>query len=115
LPKLPYGYKDLEPYISEEQLKIHHEKHHQGYVNGANAIFEQLEKARKENIDLDIKSTLKTLSFNIGGHRLHSFVLAFLSAEWRWWWRAKRSLRQCLKERVWEFRKIQKGILSGCC
>jgi Fe-Mn family superoxide dismutase len=72
LPKLPYGYKDLEPYISEEQLKIHHEKHHQGYVNGANAIFEQLEKARRENIDLDVKSTLKALSFNIGGHILHS-------------------------------------------
>ena len=72
LPKLPYKYKDLEPYISEEQLKIHHEKHHQGYVNGANAIFEKLEKARKEGIDLDIKSTLKALSFNVGGHILHS-------------------------------------------
>ena len=72
LPKLPYGYEDLEPYISEEQLKIHHEKHHQGYVNGANSIFEQLEKARKQGIDLDIKSTLKALSFNIGGHILHS-------------------------------------------
>ena len=72
LPKLPYDYKNLEPYISEEQLKIHHEKHHQGYVNGANAIFEKLDKARKEAIDLDIKSTLKALSFNIGGHILHS-------------------------------------------
>jgi len=72
LPELPYGYKDLEPYISEEQLMIHHDKHHQGYVNGANTIFEKLEKARKGNSDLDIKSTLKTLSFNVGGHILHS-------------------------------------------
>jgi len=72
LPKLPYDYKDLEPYISEEQLKIHYEKHHQGYVNGANAIFEKLEKARKDGVDLDIKSTLKALSFNIGGHIFHS-------------------------------------------
>jgi len=72
LPKLPYGYKDLEPHISEEQLTIHHDKHHQGYVNKANAILEKLEKTRKENIDLDIKSTLKLLSFNIGGHVLHS-------------------------------------------
>ncbi len=31
-----------------------------------------LEKARKENIDIDVKSTLKALSFNIGGHILHS-------------------------------------------
>lgn len=72
LPKLPYDYKDLEPYISEKQLKIHYEKHHQGYVNGANAILEKLEKARKDGFDLDIKSTLKALSFNIGGHVLHS-------------------------------------------
>lgn len=72
LPELPYSYKDLEPYISEEQLKIHHQKHHQAYVNKSNLILESLEKARKEGIDLDAKSTLKNLSFNIGGHILHS-------------------------------------------
>jgi len=72
LPELPYGYWDLEPHISEGQLRIHHDKHHQGYVNGANAILEKLDKARKEGADLDVKSTLKELSFNIGGHLLHS-------------------------------------------
>ena len=72
LPKLPYSYKDLAPSISEEQLTIHHGMHHLAYVNGANAIFEKLEKARKGNVDLDMKSTLKELSFHIGGHRLHS-------------------------------------------
>ncbi|MCX6712000.1 MAG: superoxide dismutase [Candidatus Woesearchaeota archaeon] len=72
LPNLNYSYKDLQPYISEEQLKIHHQKHHQAYVNSANTIFEKLQKARKDNIDLDIKSTLKELSFQIGGHLLHS-------------------------------------------
>jgi len=72
LPPLPYEYKDLAPYMSEEQLKIHHVKHHQAYVNGANAILQKLEKSRKEGTDLDIKSTLKELSFNIGGHLLHS-------------------------------------------
>ncbi|MCW4054393.1 MAG: superoxide dismutase [Candidatus Bathyarchaeota archaeon] len=72
LPQLPYGFKDLEPYVSEEQLKIHHDKHHQGYVDGANAILKKLQNARKESIDLDVKSTLKALSFNIGGHILHS-------------------------------------------
>lgn len=71
-PELPYGYKDLEPYISEEQLRIHHDIHHQGYVNGANAILGKLDKARKEGTELDIKSTLNALSFNIGGHILHS-------------------------------------------
>jgi len=72
LPKLSYEYTELKPYLSEEQLKIHHQKHHQAYVNGANAILEKLDKARKESTDLDMKSTLKELSFNIGGHLLHS-------------------------------------------
>jgi Fe-Mn family superoxide dismutase len=72
LPKLTCGYKDLAPYISEEQLKIHYEKHHQAYVNGANAILQKLDKSRKEGTDLDMKATLKELSFNIGGHLLHS-------------------------------------------
>lgn len=72
LPKLPYGYKDLEPYISETQLTIHHQKHHQAYVNGANTLLERLDKARKENTDIDMKATLKELSWNIGGHLMHS-------------------------------------------
>jgi Fe-Mn family superoxide dismutase len=72
LPKLPYDYKALAPYMSEEQLKLHHDKHHLAYVNGANAIFDKLDKARKENTDLDMKATLKELSFHIGGHLLHS-------------------------------------------
>ncbi|MCX8152826.1 MAG: superoxide dismutase [Candidatus Bathyarchaeota archaeon] len=72
LPKLPYDYNALAPYMSEEQLKLHHDKHHQAYVNGANAIFEKLDKARKENLDIDMKATLKELSFYIGGHLLHS-------------------------------------------
>jgi len=72
LPKLPYGYKDLEPHMSEQQLTIHHQKHHQAYVNGANAILERLDKARREGSDMDMKATLKEMSFNIGGHLLHS-------------------------------------------
>src|SRR3972149_9586405 len=72
LPKLPYNYNELAPYMSEEQLKLHHDKHHQAYVNGANAIFEKLDKARKDGADVDVKATLKELSWNIGGHLLHS-------------------------------------------
>lgn len=79
LPKLPYGYKDLEPYMSEQQLTIHHQKHHQAYVTGANTILQKLDKARKEGADIDIKSTLKELSFNIGGHVLHSLFWGTLA------------------------------------
>ncbi|MEM3770365.1 MAG: superoxide dismutase [Candidatus Bathyarchaeia archaeon] len=72
LPQLPYGYGDLQPFMSDEQLRIHHSKHHQAYVNGANAILQRMDKARKENIDIDVKATLKELSWNVAGHLLHS-------------------------------------------
>ena len=72
LPKLPYAYGALAPHISEEQLTLHHAKHHQAYVDGANDIVEKLDKARKDNTDVDMKSMLKSLSFNVAGHILHS-------------------------------------------
>jgi len=83
LPKLPYEYRDLMPHMSEEQLRIHHSKHHQAYVNGANAILQKLDNGRKENADLDIKSTMKELSFNIGGHLLHSLFWGNLAPSGR--------------------------------
>jgi Fe-Mn family superoxide dismutase len=72
LPQLPYNYSDLAPYMSEEQLRVHHTIHHQAYVNGANSILKRLDGVRRENADIDVKSILKELSWNIGGHLLHS-------------------------------------------
>jgi Fe-Mn family superoxide dismutase len=71
LPELPYDYNALEPFISEAQLRLHHDKHHAAYVNSANAIFERLDKARRAGTDMDMKSTVKELSFHAGGHILH--------------------------------------------
>lgn len=79
LPDLPYAYNALEPFISETQLKIHHDKHHAAYVNGANAILERLDKARQAGADVDMKATLKELSFNLGGHTLHTLFWANLA------------------------------------
>jgi len=76
LPDLPYAYNALEPYISEAQLRLHHDKHHAAYVNGANAVLDRLEKARQAGSDLDMKATLKELSFQAGGHVLHSLFWA---------------------------------------
>ncbi|MCK4525323.1 MAG: superoxide dismutase [Candidatus Andersenbacteria bacterium] len=76
---LPYDYDALVPYISEDQLRIHHQKHHAGYVVGVNMAFKKLDKARSENTDLDMRSTLKDLSFNIGGYLLHSLFWNNLS------------------------------------
>lgn len=72
LPDLAYAYDALAPYMSKEQLMIHHDKHHAAYSNGVNSILERIEKARKEGTELDMKATLKELSFHVGGHVLHS-------------------------------------------
>ena len=72
LPELPYAYNALAPYISEEQLRLHHDKHHAAYVNASNALLESLDKARKEGVDIDAGTIAKQLSFNSAGHRLHT-------------------------------------------
>ncbi len=79
LPKLPYDYNALAPYMSEAQLRLHHDKHHQKYVNDANALLKNIDENMKEPTKLDywisfgyIKALAKELAFNVGGHMLHS-------------------------------------------
>ena len=79
LPDLPYGYKDLEPYISEEIMKLHHDKHHAAYVNNLNTAVEKypefFEKSAEEllmdlnEIPEDIRMAVRN---NGGGHVNHS-------------------------------------------
>ncbi|MCJ8307083.1 MAG: superoxide dismutase [Nitrosopumilus sp.] len=42
LPRLPYGYDELEPFIDSQTMRIHHQKHHQAYVDGLNKSLEQI-------------------------------------------------------------------------
>ena len=79
VPKLAYDYKALAPIISEDLLRLHHDKHHTAYVNGANTILQKMDKARTDNVDFDTKATFKELSFHIGGHLLHSLFWANLA------------------------------------
>lgn len=72
LPSLPYKYDALQPYISERIMTLHHTKHHQAYVNGANAALEKLERARRGELQVDVRAVLRDLSFNLDGHKLHS-------------------------------------------
>lgn len=72
LPPLPYANDALEPSIDALTMSIHHDKHHQGYVNGLNKALDQLKAARKEGDYSTIKHLSRDVSFNGGGHVLHS-------------------------------------------
>jgi superoxide dismutase, Fe-Mn family len=65
LKNLPYRYNELEPYMSKQQLEIHHTKHHATYVENANKLLE----ANEEIFNRDFSHKL---SFNLGGAVLHS-------------------------------------------
>ena len=80
LPELDYAYDALEPHISGEIMELHHTKHHQNYVNGANAALEKLEAARKDGSIAGVVTALsKDLAFNLGGHTNHSLFWKNLS------------------------------------
>lgn len=72
LPDLPYDYAALEPYISGKIMQLHHDKHHQAYVTGANTALEQLAEARESGNLANVNKLEKDLAFNLGGHVNHS-------------------------------------------
>ncbi len=72
LPPLPYPYNALEPFIDEQTLHLHHDKHHQGYVAGLNKAEEELAKARATSDYALIKHWERELAFHGSGHLLHS-------------------------------------------
>ncbi|WP_449277321.1 superoxide dismutase [Leucobacter sp. GX24907] len=81
LPELPYDYAALEPHISGKIMELHHDKHHQAYVTGANNALEQLAAAR-ENDDLaNVNKLEKDLAFHLGGHTNHTVFWNNLSPE----------------------------------
>jgi len=108
LPQLPYGYNELQPYISQEQLTLHHQKHHQAYVNSANAVLERLDKARKESTDFDVKATLKELSFHIGGHLLHSLFWTNIAPAGKGGGKPKEPLGTVLEKEFGTFERFKK-------
>lgn len=72
LPKLPYGFNELEPVISEEILQVHYNKHHAGYVNNLNEAERKLREAEAKG-DLVQQIVIDGLiKFNGGGHVNHS-------------------------------------------
>ena len=88
LPDLPYSYDALEPHIDAKTMSIHHDKHHQGYVNNLNAALEKYpdlqNKAMVELLaDLDaIPADIRTaVRNNGGGHANHSLFWPCMSPQ----------------------------------
>lgn len=81
LPDLTYDYAALEPHISGRIMELHHSKHHQAYVNGANTALEKLEAARDADDLAAVNLHEKNLAFNLGGHINHSAFWTNLSPE----------------------------------
>lgn len=79
LPDLPYPYDALEPVLDEKTLRIHHGKHHAGYVNGLNATLDKLEAARKAGDYAAIQGLSRALAFHGSGHVLHTLYFANLT------------------------------------
>lgn len=79
LPELPYAYQALEPYIDAQTMKLHHTKHHQGYVDKLNAALKDHPHLQQKPIkalltELDeLPNTIQAaVRNNGGGHANHS-------------------------------------------
>jgi Fe-Mn family superoxide dismutase len=84
VPDLPYDYNALEPHIDEQTMRIHHDKHHQAYVDKANAALEGTEWADKpvedvlKNLDSLPADKQAPVRNNAGGHANHSLFWTVL-------------------------------------
>ncbi|MFQ5844994.1 MAG: superoxide dismutase [Planctomycetota bacterium] len=72
LPPLPYAYDALEPRIDEQTMRLHHDKHHAGYVRGLNGALRKLEAARGAGDFAAVKHLSRDLAFHASGHLLHT-------------------------------------------
>jgi len=82
LPPLPYAYDALDSVIDEQTMRIHHDKHHNGYVKGVNNAIKQLEAIRWDQGDPAlIQHWQRQLSFHMGGHVNHTLFWSGMKPE----------------------------------
>ena len=85
LPELPYAYDALEPVIDEATLRLHHDKHHAGYVRGLNAAEMKLADARQSGDFPLIKHWERELAFHGSGHILHTLYWTNMAPDGGGW------------------------------
>jgi Fe-Mn family superoxide dismutase len=71
LPPLPYAYDALEPHIDEQTMRLHHDKHHQTYVDGLNAAEKKLAEMRQSGDFAAVQAVQRALAFHGSGHFNH--------------------------------------------
>lgn len=71
LPPLPYAYNALEPHIDEQTMRLHHDIHHKGYVDGLNNAEAKLAEAREKGDFGLVKHWEREAAFHGSGHFLH--------------------------------------------
>jgi Fe-Mn family superoxide dismutase len=87
VPPLPYDYGALEPHIDEQTMRVHHDKHHQAYVDNANAALEGTELVDKPvehvlaNLEVLPEDKQTAVRNNAGGHVNHSFFWEIMSPD----------------------------------
>ena len=87
VPPLPYDYGALEPHIDEQTMRVHHGKHHQAYVDNANAALEGTPLADKPvdhvltNLEVLPEDKQMAVRNNAGGHANHSLFWEIMSPD----------------------------------
>ena len=87
VPPLPYDYAALEPHIDEQTMRLHHDKHHQAYVDNANKALEGTEGADRPveqllgGLDAIPEGKRPAVRNNAGGHANHSLFWEIMSPD----------------------------------
>ena len=85
VPPLPYDYSALEPHIDEQTMRLHHDKHHQAYVDNANKALNGTEWAENpvesvlSSLDAMPEEIRTAVRNNAGGHANHSLFWEIMS------------------------------------